>query len=40
MKKHLLPLILGLAGVFAIATAFGTGDEPLEEPEDDGVVLG
>ena len=40
MKKHLLPLIWGLAGVFAIATAFGTGDEPLEEPEDDGVVLG
>ena len=40
MKKHLLPLILGLAGVFAIATAFGTGDEPLDEPEDDGVVLG
>ena len=40
MKKHFLPLILGLAGVFAIATAFGTGDEPLDEPEDDGVVLG
>ena len=40
MKKHLLPLILGLAGIFAIATAFGTGDEPLDEPEDDGVVLG
>ena len=39
-KKHLLPLILGLAGVFAIATAFGTGDEPQDEPEDDGVVLG
>ena len=40
MKKQPLPLRLGLAVVFAIATAFGTDDDPLDEPEHDGVVLG
>jgi hypothetical protein len=39
-KKHLLPLAWGFAAAFAVATAFGTGDEAPVGPEDNGVVLG
>lgn len=40
MKKHLLPWIVGLTGLFALATAFGTSDAPLDTPEDGDASLG
>ena len=34
LKRHLRPIALGSAGVFAIATAFGTGNAPPAVPDE------